>query len=57
MYTFTVQVQFSDEVLATAESLAARFGEADKLRYLEDKIDDALEGGHFKDVTVTLTES
>lgn len=54
MYTFTVQVQFSDEVLATAIEITMRDGNAAVISFLEKKIDNALEGGYFEQVDASL---
>lgn len=53
-YTFTVEIEFSANVLACAEDAAQTHGADAARHYLERKVDRALEGGYFESVEVTL---
>jgi hypothetical protein len=47
---FIVEVRFSDEIVMQADQLEP----ADRKAYLEDKIEDALEGGYYEHVAASL---
>lgn len=53
-YTFTVEIEFSADVLACAEDVARTHGDEASRQYLERKVDRALEGGYFDSVNVTI---
>lgn len=56
MHTFTIRVQFSDEIAANAFDVATRDGDAAADAYLERMLDKALDGGHFEHVEVELIQ-
>lgn len=49
---FIVEVQFSDEIIMQAKQL----NQGDRVHYLQDKIEDGLEGGYYNQVDAYLVE-
>jgi hypothetical protein len=51
---FIVDVEFSDEIMTQAAEYGNRFTEQDRIHYLENKIEDGLEGDYYDSVTATM---